>query len=54
MHYAPAFQRIRSLRTADHGVVPVRGAGPQAQRFIDYLLSPGAQAILVRCGFAPP
>jgi ABC-type molybdate transport system substrate-binding protein len=40
--------------SADYGVAPVRGAGPQAQRFIDYLLSPGAQAILARSGFAPP
>jgi ABC-type molybdate transport system substrate-binding protein len=40
--------------SADYGVAPVRGAGPQARRFIDYLLSPGAQAILVRRGFAPP
>jgi molybdate transport system substrate-binding protein len=40
--------------SADYGVAPVRGAGPQAQRFIDYLLSPSAQAILVRSGFAPP
>ena len=40
--------------SADYGVAPVRGAGPQAQRFVDYLLSPSAQAILARSGFAPP
>jgi len=40
--------------SADYGVAPVRGAGPHAQRFIDYPLGPSAQAILVRSGFAPP
>jgi molybdate transport system substrate-binding protein len=37
---------------ADYGVAPIGGAAP-AQRFIDYLLSPPAQAILARSGFAP-
>lgn len=39
--------------SADYGVVPLRGAPPQAQRFIDFLLGPDAQAIFARSGFAP-
>ena len=39
--------------SADYGVAPIHGAGPQAQRFIEYLLSPDAQALLARSGFAP-
>jgi ABC-type molybdate transport system substrate-binding protein len=39
--------------SADYGVAPIVGAGPHAKRFIEYLLSPGAQAILARSGFAP-
>jgi molybdate transport system substrate-binding protein len=40
--------------SADYGVVPLRDAAPQAQRFIDFLLGPSAQAVLARSGFAPP
>jgi molybdate transport system substrate-binding protein len=39
---------------ADYGVVPLHGALPHAQRFIDFLLAPDAQAILARHGFAAP
>jgi len=39
--------------SADYGVAPIHGAGAQARRFIDYLLSPGAQVILARSGFSP-
>jgi len=39
--------------SADYGVAPIHGARPPAQRFIDYLLGPDAQAILARHGFAP-
>ena len=39
--------------SADYGVVPIRGTGARAQRFVDYLLGSGAQAILARNGFAP-
>lgn len=39
--------------SADYGVAPIQGAAPPAQRFIEYLLSPPAQAILARSGFAP-
>jgi molybdate transport system substrate-binding protein len=39
--------------SADYGVAALRGAGSHAQRFIDYLLSPPAQAIFARSGFAP-
>ena len=38
---------------ADYGVAPIHGAGGTAQRFIDYLLSPPAQAVFARAGFAP-
>jgi molybdenum ABC transporter molybdate-binding protein len=39
--------------SADYGVAPIEGAGPHAKRFIEYLLGPDAQSILVRSGFAP-
>jgi ABC-type molybdate transport system substrate-binding protein len=38
---------------ADYGVVPITGGAVPTQRFIDYLLSPAAQAIFARSGFAP-
>jgi molybdate transport system substrate-binding protein len=39
--------------SADYGVVPLQGAAPQSQRFIEFLLGPNAQAIFARNGFAP-
>ncbi len=39
--------------SADYGVAPLAGGGTRAKRFVDYLLSPPAQAILARSGFAP-
>jgi ABC-type molybdate transport system substrate-binding protein len=38
---------------ADYGVAALAGAGPRAQRFVDFLLGAEAQAILARSGFAP-
>lgn len=39
---------------ADYGVVPLSGATPRAQRFLDLLLGAEGQAILQRQGFAAP
>jgi len=39
--------------SADYGVAPLQGARPQAQRFVEFLLGPNAQAIFERNGFAP-
>jgi len=38
---------------ADYGLTVIKGAGTEAQRFADFVLSPTGQAILVRHGFAP-
>jgi ABC-type molybdate transport system substrate-binding protein len=39
---------------ASYGVAMLRGAGPSAQAFVDFLLAPAGQAILARHGFTPP
>lgn len=39
---------------ATYGLAVRRDAGPSAQAFADYVLSPAGQATLARFGFAPP
>ncbi len=39
--------------SASYGVTVITGAPPQAQDFVDFLLSPAGQAVLARHGFAP-
>ena len=39
--------------SASYGVVVLKGAPPQARRFVDFLLGPDGQALLARHGFAP-
>ena len=51
-------QRLVSLPdalavSADYGVTILTGAPAPAQRFVDYVLSPKGQGVLIRYGFAP-
>jgi molybdate transport system substrate-binding protein len=51
-------QRLVSLPdalavSADYGVTVLSGAPASAQRFVDYVLSPNGQRVLVRYGFSP-
>jgi ABC-type molybdate transport system substrate-binding protein len=39
--------------SASYGITVLNGAPPAAQRFVDFVLSPGGQAVLARQGFAP-